>query len=67
MQGENGIIIHKLIFTAMKKKSICGGFSENRRLVRADNRKQRRALWSSISQERADDESVNEGGTAEDF
>ena len=32
----------------MKKRSICGGFSENRRLVRGGNRKQRRALWSSI-------------------
>ena len=41
--------------TALKKRSICGGFSENRRLVRADNRKQRRALWSSIFTKRADE------------
>lgn len=51
---KNGIINHKFIITAMKKRSICGGFSENRRLVRADNRNQRRALWSSFFTKRAD-------------
>ena len=30
---KSGIIDHKFITTAMKKRSICGGFSESYRLV----------------------------------
>ena len=60
-------IDHKFILTAMKKRSICGGFSESRRLVRGGSAKQRRALWSSMHKRGLmHPVSVNEGGTAED-
>lgn len=37
---------------AMKKRSICGGLSENRWLVRNGRTTQGRALWSSRNHER---------------
>lgn len=68
LQGETGKIETKLILTAMKKRSICERLSENRRLVRDGSEKQRKALWSSLSQRGLmQPVSVNEGGTAEEF
>jgi len=59
---KSGIIDHKFIKPAMKKRSICGGFSESYRVVRDNSRKQRRALWSRLSQKRADATSIGQRG-----
>jgi len=51
-EKEKSVIInHKLIITAMKKRSICGAFAESCRLVWGSSAKQRRALWSSVTRE----------------
>ena len=66
--SESVIIGLNFIITALKKRSICGRFSESHRSVRGGSRNQRKALWSSIHKRGpVQPVSVNEGETAEEF
>ena len=66
-EKEKSVIInHKLIITAMKKRSICGAFAESGWCEAAV--RNREGHFGAVSQERVDaSASINEGGTAEDF
>lgn len=64
---QNGIINHKFISPAMKKRSICGCASESRRFGVRRRAEAEKGALEQRTQEWADAESANEGGTAEDY